>query len=128
MLEVTVDCRVPGRLTVVWLLQDGAVTERGVQLERTVQPCWSPLIIYSFNNSPCCSSSASPARKLHLLSVLLFPWIAAGPAPLEVNIWAAKGGTQVESEICVAVLHHRVWFTEAAISSQQEAGVVVTTE
>lgn len=133
MLAVTVDRGERGHLTAGWLLVDGAETEHGVQLERTVELCWSPLcphIFCSFNNSPRCSSSASAARKHHLLSasVFLFPWITAGPASREVNIWAAKGRTQVESEICVAILHHRVWvwFTEAAISSEQEAGVVTT--
>lgn len=128
-----VDCRVRGHATVGRLLQDGAASEHGVQLERTVELCLSalrPLIVYSLNNSPRCSGSASPARTLHLpsASVLLFPWVTAGPAPLDVSIWVAKGRTQIESEICVAILRHRVWVTEGAISSEQEAGVVVTTE
>lgn len=145
MLELTVDCRVSGGLTVGWLLQDVAGTECGVQLERAVQldsaasvdaevrrssPC--PLIVCSPDDSPHCSGSASPARKRHLLSaaILLSPWVTAGPAPLEGDIRAAKGGTQVESEICVSLRRHRVWvrFTEAAIGSEQEAGVGVTTE
>lgn len=124
------DCRVCWHLTVSWLLQDGAVAKRGVQLERTVQLCRCPHILYSLNDSPHCSSSACPSRKLHLISasVLLFPWITAGPVPLTVNIWLAKGRTQVKSEICVVILHLRVWIIEGAISCKQEAGVVVTTE
>ena len=124
------DYSVCWHVTVGWLLQDGAVAKRGVQLERTVQLCWCPPILYSLNNSPHCSSSACPSRRLHLISasVLLFPWITAGPAPLAVNIWLAKGGTQVKSEICVIILHLRVWITEGAISSKQEADVVVSIE
>ena len=140
----TVDRRVPGHVTVGWLLHGvGAEAEGGVQLERTfaswrscmgVEDCWNlwcPLTVYSSNNSPHGSSSASPAGKLPLLPVLLSPLTTAGPAPLggvEV-LWAAEGSAHVKSKVCVALLHGVcVWFTEAAIGSEQEAAVAVTTE
>lgn len=131
MHEVTVDCRVSGH--VLWLLPDGAVTEYGVQLEQTVKLHWGPLyalIISSLNNTSRYSRSASPPREHHPLSasVFLFPWITVVPALLEVKILAAKERTQVEREIFVGILHHRVWITNGAISSKQKAGVVVTTE
>lgn len=138
----TVDRRVPGHVTVGWLLHGvGAEAERGVQLERTfaswsmgVEDCWNlwcPLTVYSSNNSPHGSSSASPAGELPLLPVLLSPLTTAGPAPLggvEVLL-AAKGSTHVNSKVSVALLHGVcIWFTEAAIGSEQEATVAVTTE
>lgn len=122
ILEVTVDCRTCGYLTDECGLQAGR-TVSGVEVGGIVA-WWSPLhplITRSLNNPPHRSSSASTARKFPLLP----PRILAGPAPLEADIWAAKGTTQGKFEVRVVILHCS--FTETR-RFKQEAGVVVGVE
>lgn len=132
-IKVLVECRVCGRLGAGWLLQVGTVTEGRVQFEWAVSRVWRsgvmvyrslvcPLIDWSFNNPPHCSSYAPPARDLPILS----PWIIDVPASLETNIWTAKSITQVKFEIWVAILEY--WVEALLWNLEQEAGVLVATE
>lgn len=123
----TLDCGVRGQETAGRLLQDRAASELGVHLERTGKLWLSPLgplIVHSVNNSPHPSSSACPARKLHLpsASIVLHPRVTAGPAPLGVDIWARRSQVQFE------IIWHQAWGAGGAISSEQKAGAVAPTE